>query len=68
MVVADGQTATQEGDSLSVFIFCNTVYGKKRTERPNVGGVFIRSKNGAPSRKGCAVNHNNGQMIKASNK
>ena len=32
---------------------------KKRDERPNVGGVSIRSRNGAPSRKGCVVN---GQM------
>ena len=38
---------------------------KKRNERPNVGGVPIRSRNGAPSRKGCVVN---GQMSKASNK
>ena len=38
---------------------------KKRNERPNVGGVSIRSRNGAPSRKGCVVN---GQMTKASNK
>ena len=40
-------------------------YGKERNERPNVGGVSIRSRNGAPSRKGCVVN---GQMTKASNK
>ena len=39
---------------------------KKRNERgANVGGVSIRSRNGAPSRKGCVVN---GQMTKASNK
>ena len=31
----------------------------------NVGGISIRSKNGASSRKGCVVN---GQMAKASNK
>ena len=37
----------------------------KRNEHPNVEGVSIRSRNGAPSRKGCVVN---GQMIKASNK
>ena len=30
-----------------------------------LGGVSIRSRNGAPSRKGCVVN---GQMTKASNK
>ena len=38
---------------------------KKRNERPNVGGVSSRSRNGAPSRKGCM---GNGQMTKASNK
>ena len=38
---------------------------KNRNERPNVGGVSIRSRNGAPSRKGCVVN---GQITKASNK
>ena len=38
---------------------------EKRNERPNVGGVSIRSRNGAPSRKGCVIN---GQMTKASNK
>ena len=38
---------------------------KKRNERPNVGGVSIRSRNDAPSRKGCVVN---GPMTKASNK
>ena len=32
---------------------------------PNAGGVSIRSRNGAPSRKGCVVN---GQTTKASNK
>ena len=32
------------------------MYGKKRIERPNVGGVSIRSGNGAPSRRGCVVN------------
>ena len=35
---------------------------KKRNERPNVGGVSIRSRNGAPSRKGCVAN---GQKTKA---
>ena len=34
---------------------------KRRNERPNIGA--IRSRNGAPSRKGCVVN---GQMTKAS--
>ena len=37
----------------------HVTYGKKRDERPNVGGVSIRSRNGAPSGKGCVVN---GQM------
>ena len=35
------------------------------SERLNVGDVSIRSRNGAPSLKGCVVN---GQMTKASNK
>ena len=40
--------------------------GKKTHERPNAGGVSrIRSRNGAPSRKGCVVNV---RMTKASNK
>ena len=38
---------------------------KKRAERPNVEGVFIRSGNGAISPKGRVVN---GQMSNASNK
>ena len=29
--------------------------GKNRHERPNVGGVSVRSRNGAPSRKACVV-------------
>ena len=57
------QTAKQ-GDSISKKLLCNI--WKKRNERPNVGGVaMIRSRNGAPSRKGCVVN---GQMTKASSK
>ena len=40
------------------------IYGIKRSEHPNVGGVSIRIRNGAPSRKGCVVN---GQLAKASN-
>ena len=60
------QKAEQEGDNVRkyTFMYC-LVYGKKRNERPNVGGVSIRSRYGAPSRKGCVVN---GQMTKASNK
>ena len=37
------QTAKQDGDRF----LCNI--WKKRNERPNVGGVSIRSRNGAPS-------------------
>ena len=57
------QNAKQEGDKISKTFLCNT--WKKRNERPNVGGVSIRSASGAPSRKGCVVND---QMTKASNK
>ena len=45
------QTAKQDGDRTSKQFPCNI--WKKRNERPNFGGVSIRSKNGAPSRKGC---------------
>ena len=48
------QTAKQDGDRVSKQFLCNI--GKKRNERPNVGGVFISSRNGAPSRKVCVVN------------
>ena len=58
------QKAKQEGDKISKKFTCNMVW-EKRNERPNVGGVSIRSRNGAPSRKGCVVN---GQTAKASNK
>ena len=57
------QKAKQEGDKVSIKKKQNKE--KKRIERPNVGGVSIRSRNGAPSRKGCVVN---GQMTKVSNK
>ena len=43
---------------------CNTKYMGKRNERLYGGGVSVRSRNGAPSRKGCVIN---GQMTKASN-
>ena len=56
------QTAKQDGDRMSKQFLCNR--RKKRNERSNVGGVSIRSRNGAPSGKGCVVN---GQMTKASN-
>ena len=44
-------------------------YGKKRVERPNVGGVqmlevSVKSRDGAPPRKGGVVD---GQMTTASN-
>ena len=55
--------AKQDGDTISKQFQCNI--WKKPDERPNVGGVSIRRRNGAPSRKGCVVN---GQMTKASNK
>ena len=57
------QTAKQDGDRI-----CEQYLGilwKKRNEHPNVGGVSTRSRNGAPSRKGCVVN---AQMTKASSK
>ena len=57
------QTAKQVGDKISKKFLCNI--WTKRNEHPNVGGVSLRSRNGAPSRKGCVVN---GQMTKASNK
>ena len=58
------QKAKQQGDKISKTYICN-IWGNKLNERPHVGGVSIRSGNGAPSRKGCVVN---GQMTKASNK
>ena len=57
------QTGKQDGDRISKQFLRNL--WKKRNERPNVGGVSIRSMNGAPSQKGCVVN---GHMTKASNK
>ena len=57
------QAAKQEGDTISKKFLCNI--WKQRNERPIVGGGSIRSRNGAPSRKGCVVN---GKMTKASNK
>ena len=44
------QTAKQDGDRIGKQFPCNI--WKKRNERPNVVGVSIRSRNGAPSRKG----------------
>ena len=57
------KTAKQDGDRISKQFLCNI--WKKRNERPVVGGGSIRSRNGAPSRKGCVVN---GRMTNASNK
>ena len=57
------QKAKQDGDRISKqFIYS---IWRKRDERPNVGSVSTRSRDGAPSRKGCVVN---GQTTKASNK
>ena len=56
------KTAKQDGDRISKQFLCNI--WKMRNERPDVGGVFIRSRNSAPSRKVCVVN---GEMTKASN-
>ena len=47
------QTAKQDGDRISKHFLCNI--WKTRNERPHVGGVSIRSRNGAPSRKECVV-------------
>ena len=57
------QTVKHDGDGISKHFLCHT--WKKCNERPNVGVVSIRSRNGAPSRKGCVVN---GQMTKVNNK
>ena len=55
--------AKQYGDKISKQLLCST--WKKLIERPNIGCVSIRSRNGALSRKECVVN---GQMTMASNK
>ena len=47
----------QGWDKSRTTFLCNI--WNQRNERPIVGGVSIRSWNGAPSRKGCVVN---GQM------
>ena len=57
------QPVNQEGNKNSRNFLFNI--WKQRNERPTVGGVSIRSRNGAPSRKGCVVT---GQKAKASNK
>ena len=58
------QTAKQEGDKIRIKFLCN-IWEKERNERPTVGGVSTRSRDAAPSRKGCVFN---GQMTKATNK
>ena len=57
------QAAKQVGEKIGEQKLCNI--WKQRNEPPNVGGVSFRSKNGAPSRKGCVVS---AQITKASNK
>ena len=44
------QTTKQDDDRIGEQFLCSI--WKKRKERPNVGGVSIRGRNGAPSRKG----------------
>ena len=44
------QTAKQDWDRISKQFLCSI--WKKRNEHPNVGGVSIRSRNGAPSLRG----------------
>ena len=51
------QTAKQNGDRISKQFLCSI--WKRRNELPNVGGVSIRSRNGAPSRKECVVEWTN---------
>ena len=57
------QVAKEKGDRIIKQFLCNV--WEKRNERPNVRGVSTRSRNGAPSPKGCVAN---GQMTKASSK
>ena len=54
------QTAKQDGDKICRRFLCSV--WKKRNEYLAVGGVSLRSRNGAPSRKRCVVN---GQTTKA---
>ena len=44
------QAVKQEGDKMRKPFLCSI--RNQRIERPNVGGVFNRSRSGAPSRKG----------------
>ena len=57
------QMAKQDGDNICKRFLCNI--WKKRNEHLNVEGASIRSRNGAPSRKGRVIN---GHTTKASNK
>ena len=57
------QTVKQEGDKMDRKIHVYLYF--KRDERPNVGGVSIRTRSGAPSRKVCVIN---GRMTTASDK
>ena len=57
------QPAKQDGDRTSKQ-FSYSIW-KKRNDRPNVGGVSTRGRDGASSRNGCVVD---GHMTKASNK
>ena len=57
------QTAKQDRDKICRRFLCSV--WKKRNEYLAVGGVSLRSRSGAPSRKRCVVN---GQTTKASNK
>ena len=51
------QTAKQKGGRTNKQFFMSYSIWKKRSECPNIGGVSIRSRNGAPSsRKGCVAN------------
>ena len=59
MAATKGETGSGK---VSKNVLCST--WKKRYERPNIGGVSTRSRNGAPSRKRYVVN---GQMTNASN-
>ena len=65
IAILDGgrRLAKQDGDKISKQFICS-IWKKRSNERPNVGGVSIRSRNGAPFRKGGVVN---GQITKAIN-
>ena len=59
-------TKRRNGKGISEAFFLGDMHRvwNMRNERPNVGGVPTRSRNGAPPLKQCVVND---QMIKASN-